>query len=369
MAKQWFRYYALTTPGVEEIAWLEIRLRLPGVKFGEYLFAKEQNGIVVFDYDGDVAAFRELETVETVFLQALSASKLSRGRRDLVQVRDLVTKAESVGQAGNQLMRLRQFSRPPSYRVVSRKFGQHEYQLKDVQKAVLEGMTARYPRWTPLVEGAQVEMHVELLGSQLLCGFLVMDKRAEQRQKLAQVGPEETRPSLAAALVMLTEPEPDDVFLDPLADNGRLLFMRRLFGSYGRLLGADLTQEALDVAQQNLSTRRRGSLPDDIELHLWEYDDLPFADESVNKVAVILPDGKQVGNEREMKTLYAGMFREIARVLRPDGRAVILSREYDQVKDNLRERPLLEIQTGYSVKVGAQWGRIYVIKRGGATGD
>ncbi len=369
MAKQWFRYYALTAPGVEEIAWLEIRLRLPGAKFGEYLFAKEQNGIVTFDYDGEVADLRPLETVETIFLQALAIPKLSRGRRDLAQIRDLITKAEGVGRASNQLMRFRQFSRPPSYRVVTRKFGQHEYRLKDVQQAVLEGVTARYPRWTPQVEGAQVEVHVELLGSQLLCGFLVHDKRAETRQKLAQVGAEEVRPSLAAALVMLTEPAPDDVFLDPLCDNGRLLFTRRLFGPYGRLVGADLSQEALDVAQQNLATRRRGSLPDDIELRVWEYDDLLVVDESVDKVATVLPDSKQVGNEQEMKALYAGMFREIARVLRPGGRAVILSREYDQVKGNLRERPLLEIQTGYSVKVGAQWGRIYVIKRGGGTGD
>jgi tRNA (guanine6-N2)-methyltransferase len=233
-----------------------------------------------------------------------------------------------------------------------------------VQTAVLEGMTARYPRWTPLAEGAQVELHVELLGSQLLCGFLVVDKRTEPRQKLALVGADETRPSLAAALVLLTEPEATDLFLDPLCDNGRILFARRSFGPYGRLIGVDLAEEALAVAQGNLVTRRRGSLPDDIELHLWDYDSLPLADESVDKVATVLPDSKQVGDEREMKTLYAGIFRELARVLRPGGRAVVLSREYDAVKGNLRERPLLEIQTGYSVKVGAQWGRIYVILRG-----
>lgn len=67
MSNQTFNYYAQTVPGAEEIAWLEIRWRLPGVKFGEYLFAKEQNGIVTFEYQGDIADVQQLETVEDVF--------------------------------------------------------------------------------------------------------------------------------------------------------------------------------------------------------------------------------------------------------------------------------------------------------------
>lgn len=32
-------YYVQTMPGVEEIAWLEVRDKLPGAKFGETVFA------------------------------------------------------------------------------------------------------------------------------------------------------------------------------------------------------------------------------------------------------------------------------------------------------------------------------------------
>ena len=363
MSSQWFSYYAQTVPGAEEIAWLEIRWRLPGVKFGEYMFAKEQNGIVTFAYQGDMADVQQLETVEEVFLQALSVPKLSRGKRDLTQIRELVTKAEDLGRAGNQLMRFRQFNRPPAYRVVSRKFGKHEYSLKDLQKAVLQGMETRYPRWMPVVDGAQVELGVDLLGSHLLCGFNITDKQARKGRTLQQKGGETIRPSLAAALVILTEPEAEDVFLDPLCGNGRLLYTRRLLGRYGRLLGADPSPEQLALATENLVTRRKGQLPESITLQPWTEEGVLWAAGSVDKAATILPDTAQVGSEQEMKRLYTAVFQEMARVLRPDGRAVILSREYDQVKASLRQQPTLEIQTGYSVKVGAQWGRIYIIKR------
>jgi len=363
VSNQWFSYYAQTPPGAEEIAWLEIRWRLPGVKFGEYLFAKEQNGIVTFDYAGDIADVQQLETAEEIYLQALSVPKLSRGKRDLDYIRDLVTKAESLGRAGNQMMRFRQLSRPPAYRVVSRKFGRHEYSLKALQQAVLQGMERRYPRWSPVTDGAQVELSVDLLGSHLLCGFNITNKQARKSRNLQSVGGEAIRPSLAAALVLLTEPEAEDVFLDPLCGNGRLLYTRRLLGRHGRLIGTDPSPEQIAVATENLVTRRKGRLPESIDLQLWTEENLPLADGTVDKVATILPDTAQVGGEREMKRLYTAVFQEIARVLRPDGRAIILSREYDQVKASLRQRPMLEIQTGYSVKAGAQWGRIYIIKR------
>ncbi|MGB4871348.1 MAG: methyltransferase domain-containing protein, partial [Candidatus Promineifilaceae bacterium] len=235
--------------------------------------------------------------------------------------------------------------------------------LKELQKAVLQGMQSRYPRWAPVADGAQVELGVDLLGSHLLCGFNITDKQARKTRILRQTDGDAVRPSLAAALVLVTEPEPDDVFLDPVCGNGRLLFTRRLLGRYGRLFGADPSPDQLEIAAENLATRRKGRLAENIDLQPWTDTGLPLADGSVDKTAAVLPDSAQVGSEQEMKKLYTAVFQEIARVLKPNGRAAILSREYDQVKTSLRERPMLEIQTGYSVKAGAQWGRIYIIKR------
>ena len=59
-------YYAQTMPGVEEIAWLEIRNRLKNSQFLRYLFAKEQNGIVVFEYPGPAADLLKLRATEDV---------------------------------------------------------------------------------------------------------------------------------------------------------------------------------------------------------------------------------------------------------------------------------------------------------------
>jgi tRNA (guanine6-N2)-methyltransferase len=354
MAEQLNEYYVQTRPGLEEIAWLEIRDMLPGAKFGEYLFAKEVNGIVTFSYKGDIDDVNQLLTSEDEFLLALSIPKLSRGRKDLSTVHEAVAKGEAFGRATNQFLRFRQFSRPPSYRVFCRKFGNHDYHQSHMERAVLDAMMTRYPRWQPITDGPQVELWINLLGSQLLCGYRITDKNMKKQHKLRKAVPGSLRPAVAAAMVGLTQPDDDDVFLDPFCGDGIMLHERKMFGDFAQLWGANTVTEQVSIAEMNLSPKRSRKLPPNITLATWVDLALPLESESVDKIATSLL-------EVEMK--LAPVFKEIERVLRPGGTAVILSSEYDKIKDTLRHRPELEIMTGYSVKPASRWGRIYIIKR------
>ncbi len=354
MAEQPNQYYVQTRPGLEEIAWLEIRDMLPGAKFGEYLFAKEQNGIVTFSYKGDAAEVTQLLTSEAEFMLALSIPKLSRGRKDLTAVHEAVAKGEEFGRATNQFLRYRQFSRPPSYRVFCRKFGNHDYRQSHMERAVLDAMMMRYPRWQPITDGPQVELWVNLLGSHLLCGFRITDKDMKRQHKLHKTIPGSLRPSVAAAMVGLTQPDEDDIFLDPFCGDGIMLHERKLFGNFSQLWGANTITEQVSIAEMNLSSKRSHKLPTNISLATWVDLTLPLESESVDKIATSL---------LEVEMNMGSVFKEIERVLAPGGTAVILSSEYDTIKDTIRHRPKLEIMTGYSVKPANRWGRIYIIKK------
>ncbi|MFL7838145.1 MAG: THUMP domain-containing class I SAM-dependent methyltransferase [Candidatus Promineifilaceae bacterium] len=356
-------YYAQTMPGFEEIAWLEIRDRCPDASFGEYLYAKDQNGILVFDYGGKINQLLQMRTTEDIFLQALNQKSMSRGKRDLAQITQLVSKGESFGRAVNNLMRWRQFSGPPTFRVVSRKYGKHQYRRKDLESAVFYGVQSRYSRWRPVADGGQVEIWANLLGSHLLIGLRLSDRSMRHRYNKKVELPASLRPSMAAAMVYLTIPEADDVFLDPMCGSGTILLERMHAGPYKQILGGDIDNTRVDAARQNLPKHRKGRKENLIFVRQWDAQNLPLEDGSVNKVTTNLPFGKQIGSTQDLEPLYHGLFSELSRVVIPDGRIVLLSSEYDLIKQLMRRQPALEILGGYSVATLGTWARIYLITR------
>ena len=359
MSKQ-HTFYAQTMPGVEEIAWLEIRDKLPKARFGEYLFAKDQNGIILFHYDGAPSDVMTLRTTEDLFWQVLSVNKMSRGRRDLAQIKKWVQQGEALGRAVNDFLRFRRFSKPPTFRVISRKYGKHEYRRKDFERVVLTGLEKRYPRWTPVADGGQVEVWANLLGSQLLIGIRLTDRTMRHRfQKMVEL-PASLRPSVAGAMVHLSEPDQDDVFVDPMCGSGTILLERLAAGPYRRLYGGDVDRERVEATKKNLFQK---AWLKSVLIREWDVHQLPLNTYEVDKVVTNLPFGKQVGRKGDLRGLYAAFFAELARILKPNGRAVLLTSEYDLLKDAIRQQPKLEVVRGYSIAVLGQWGRIYIVDR------
>ncbi|MCP5097825.1 MAG: methyltransferase domain-containing protein, partial [Chloroflexi bacterium] len=317
------KFYAQTMPGVEDIAWLEIKERLPRVRFVEKLFAKEKNGLVIFDYEEDAQDLLKLRTAEDLFLLALSLDKVTRGWKDLYRLTDTVMRSAEFKKAVDAFMLYQQargMSGKVSFRVISRLYGRHEYRRIDLERSIVKGVKARYPHWQHVGDHARVEIWVNLLGSQLICGLRLSDKTMRHRFKKEKKMRAELRPSVAAAMVHLSQPEPGDVFLDPMCGSGTILMERRMAGAYGQLLGGDIDPERV-LATRNNVVRMRKERPSHFQLHHLNARKLPFATESVDKIASNLPFGKQIGSPRLIKRLYPAFFKEVARVLKPNGRA------------------------------------------------
>ncbi|MDX1414125.1 MAG: methyltransferase domain-containing protein [Candidatus Promineifilaceae bacterium] len=355
--------YGQTMPGIEEIAWMEIRDRFSSANFRETLFAKNQNGIVLFDYNGPLEKLFELRTTEDLFLQAVSIKRVSRGRQDLKQFTFQVEKSESFGRAAKILMRFRKFSQPPTFRVISRKYGQHQYRRIDMETAVWQGVQNRYPRWRPVDDNAQIEIWTNLLGSHLLIGFRLTDRSMRHRYKNHVQLPGALRPSIAAAMIFLTRPQAADTFMDPMCGSGTILLERLYSGPSTLILGGDIEPDRVKAARQNLPRARKGSKKRRITIRYWDARQLPLDDHSVDKVATNLPFGKKLGSGQDLRELYSAVLSELQRVVKPDGQIVLLSSEYELVKSCIRQQSNLQIVTGYSIATLGQWARIHIVKR------
>ncbi len=351
--------YAQTMPGVERIAWLEVHKRFPGATLKEYLFAKERNGILVFDYDGSPDDLLGLRTVEDIFLLALSTSIVSRSRAGLREVTRAIETDPRFEQAIQLFRKLRGLVPPLTYRVVTRMEGQYVFRRVDVEQAVLKGLEGRLGTgWHLVEEDAGLEVWANLLGGRLLCGLRLSDRTMRHRAYQIAHLPASLRPSVAAAMVFLTEPDEHDIFLDPMCGSGTVLAERMLAGRYRQILGGDLVARHVEIARQNLA-----GLGGRWRVSRWDARKLPLTAESIDAVATNPPFGKQVGSRQEIEQLYPAFIAELVRVLKPGGRAVILSSQYELLRAAVRQHSRLQIERGYSVAVLGEWGRIYLLKK------
>jgi 23S rRNA G2445 N2-methylase RlmL len=252
----------------------------------------------------------------------------------------------------------------------------------DAQLAVERGIAARGDHHWRLAEEGALEFWLTLLpghsstrskgssanerrpsrpgrtGYEALLALRLSDEQMRHRDYKLEHLPASLRPSAAAALVWLTHPAPDDVFLDPMCGAGTILIERAHAGRYALLLGGDVREQALEVARSNIGTRYKP-----IELRQWDARALPLEAASVTAAAVNLPFGKQLGSLKENRTLYPEVLRELERILRPSARLAALTGDRQGFEEALRRTRGLRRRAAYPVLVLGQQAGVYLIER------
>ena len=357
-----FTFYAQTMPGLEQITWREIQHASPTARLIGFRRYRRQNGLVLFEYRDDPASLLRLRTTEDVFYLADQASAVARDRAGLQSLSQRMVQSRyfDVGlQIHRQVRRGRRRGRT-QFRVVSRMQGSGPaYRRAAMQRAVEQGVLSRYNRrWQRVDDDADLEIWATLLEREFLCGIRLSDRTMRHRSYKQAHRPASLRPTVAAALVWLSRPQPDDVFVDPMCGAGTILAERALMGRYKRILGGDLDGNAVATGRANV-----GPLADDIELRQWDAEALPLADESVDKVVVNLPFGQRHGSHQHNRSLYRQVFTELRRVLRPAGRLVALTGEQRLVEQIVAAEPGLVLQETWRLWLLGTPASIYVIDK------
>ncbi len=327
-------YILQTLPGLGPLAWQEAtgkRLERPtrktGSGSGPIRFVPGKNDLVLLRSRRPVADLLGLRVSEDVFAVATRGFHIAADSRGLRQVYAAIRQSTLVGDATAAWREtLQRQRRPGTFRVVTRMVGTHDFRRRELQQTAAEAIQSGWPgRWRQADENADIEVWVTLLEHELLCGIRLSGAEMRHRHSAPagnarwQHMPAALRPALAAAMVMLSEPAPSDVFLDPMAGSGTLLAERAAAGPFGKLYAGDNSSAAVAALRANLR-RIKG----DVQCQQWDARDLPLPDASVDKVVVNLPFGKQVAATTDVSALYRGVLAQIQRVLRPGGRLVVL---------------------------------------------
>lgn len=349
---------AHTQPSFEGIAIREAVSRIAGVREAGRRSIADRNGMALLTAERPEALAR-MRCAEDLFAVVGYLRPLSAGEDGLEQARRVARQAPFVEAALRRRVLITPGSRSGQrlgYRVVARTVGSHEYRRVDLQKALERGIAERGDRRWRLDENGEVEFWATLLEDELFLTLRLSDDRMRQRDYKVAHFAGSLRPSVAAAMAVLSQPTDDDVVLDPMCGAATILIERAHLGRYQMLLGGDSNPEAIAAARENVGPRYKP-----IDLRNWDAASLPLPDGAVTRIISNLPWGRKSGAHQDNRRLYPRLLAEFRRVLAPGGLMVLMTAESRLMRETLEQHGIaLNSMLAVTILGASAW--IYVCR-------
>jgi len=163
----------------------------------------------------------------------------------------------------------------------------------------------------------------------------------------------ELRPELANILCRLSDPKPNELFLDPFCGSGAIPIQRAKFFPSGLTIASDSDEkkvESLKERIKELDLKKRVVVRRDDALNLARYEG-----GSIHKIVTDPPWGHFT--DVPTAEFYPAMLDEFARVLRPGGKLVILTAE------NLAPDERFALTKKFNILVSGKKAAVYVMER------
>jgi 23S rRNA G2445 N2-methylase RlmL len=343
--------------GLEPVAVQEIRERLG--KQAHVLGEARQAGVIQFSYTGDLRTLLKLQTVQAIFLVQRFAVPRPKALLGDEHFRKLLAQVEAVRSLfPTGTFKTLYLSAAGSDSSVMTRLKAELAQRTRLAVAEDEGDLLIRVRPAPGV-GVTPAPHGESSSWEVLV-------RMSPR-------PLATRPwrvcnfegalnaAVAHAVVRLTRPDPQDVYVNLACGSGTLLVERLAYGGVRQAIGCDIDSQALVCAQANLDASGRAD-----HAHLCRADAraLPFPDRSVDALTADLPFGHLVGSHAENVAAYPRILQEAARVARSGARFGLITHEVRLMEQLLASAPdTWAVEDVLRVELGGLHPRIFVLRK------
>jgi tRNA (guanine6-N2)-methyltransferase len=352
-------FYITVFPGLDSVV-LDELAEDSSIKIGE--IKRMRNTSLVFLRTGNPQVPLSMATVEDVFSH-LGTFMLRGGPDDLKALGRLplfgnsLTGVLNLRAAHNGAMHVNRLS----FRVIVQADDAlwRSYRRIDIQEAAETAIRHAHPGWRLVRDEAPVEIWLQQIDHELILGLRLTNGRDRQHGGRAVERDAALRPSVAAAMVRLSHPSAEDVFMDPMCGSGTILLERATWGRYSLLIGGDSDSGAVAATLANFGPRHK---PRRIEL--WDARRLPLEAALVNKIVCNLPWGHKIGKTTELDSLYRNFLSEAARVLSSGGIMVLLTSEWKLLKRMLTASRDLDLyRTVPHIEILGRQADIFVIRR------
>lgn len=165
--------------------------------------------------------------------------------------------------------------------------------------------------------------------------------------------------SVAHAMILMTKPTPQDIFLNIACGSGTILIERAENLPAKQIIGCDIDFEVLDCAKENVMI----SGNQNIKLIHGNGARLPLPDVSVDALCADLPFGQLVGSHDNNIELYPAILKEAARVAKSGAIFAIITHELRLMERILQKDTNWLIKNQYKITLSGLHPHIFVLER------
>ncbi len=343
------RYYLSLLGGLEDVVAGELAQRVP-----EAEVVGRRPGRLFVEYGGGPKPLTDLRSIENVFAYVAQFDGLSCRRDGLQEVENHLGEVD-LGPATQLRQQLHGPVAGPVFRVTGTRSGEHEYKSQEIAAAAGSAIQAAYG-WDVDLKNFNFEVNVEVEDDHCLVGLRLTPEALHKRSRVVH-GIASLNPTAAYAMCVLSGPEADEVVLDPMCGTGTILIERAALGP-ARLIGSDAFGEAMREVCMNLNATG-------VTAHLVQADArrLPFASAGIDKVLCNLPWGRRVLSYRTIRRLYKRFVPELERVMRPGGKAVLLTTQWGLMVSLVHRAPSLAITHDRIIRIGGMKPHLYILQK------
>lgn len=249
---------------------------------------------------------------------------------------------------------------PHTFRIIT----SQENHLVSVDKRILRVMEQRLERIEELKpDRAKPDLEFWFLYRSEGVGFFMLRlTKHPSYSKTLKRG--ELRPDLCHFLCSLSEPQAEDVFLDPFCGYGAIAMERARTGPYNLIFLSDKSREHIrhcKTAIQELGVKYRESM---IAKRMDALNMESFEPGFIHKLVTDPPWGLYENLSMDLSAFYDNFLDECIRIVRQNGLIVVLTAQKEVLEASLRSRSdSLKLSVKYDILVSGKKAAVYKLQK------
>lgn len=203
----------------------------------------------------------------------------------------------------------------PKIIVSTSKKGKQTYSRFEVSKCATRAIIDGNKYIAGDVANHNMPIRIDIENSGCIVSVQITPANFKYRGNNYEFMPGGIRPTIASALIRLGKPKAEDVFYDPFCGSGTIPRERARHRAK-RIMASDINPVAVENARINLPTF--------VKVFCCDATQMKTADKSIDVIISNIPWGKQIAVQ-DIGQLYISFLNEAKRVLRDEGRMILLT--------------------------------------------